>query len=276
MEGMNMSNQANKTPETRYLAAKRALFDRKYAFLNEKQREAVYTTKGPLLVLAGAGTGKTTLLVNRIAHILKYGNTYFFEQVPAGVSEETIAEMEKAKTLANEDLNIYLDSFADRSEFIAPWNVLAITFTNKAANEMKTRLEKTIGEGAKDIWCGTFHSMCLRMLRKYAKSIGYESNFTIYDSDDSKKLIADCMKQMGIDEKVISVRTMMSRISMAKNTLMTPQDFDAEVGHDMKLQQISSVYTLYYHRMKGAMAMDFDDIIMNTVLLLRENTEALT
>lgn len=275
-EGIKMSNQANQTPGERYLAAKRALFDQKYAFLNEKQREAVYTTKGPLLVLAGAGTGKTTLLVNRIAHILKYGNAYFSDQVPTGISEETIAEMEKAKALSNEDLNIYLDSFADRSEFIAPWNVLAITFTNKAANEMKTRLEKTIGDAAKDIWCGTFHSMCLRMLRKYAKSIGYDSNFTIYDADDSKKLIADCMKQMGVDEKVISVRTMMSRISMAKNTLMTPQDFDAEVGHDMKLQQISSVYTLYYHRMKGAMAMDFDDIIMNTVLLLRENTEALT
>ena len=273
---MKMSNQANQTPGGRYLAAKRALFDQKYAFLNEKQREAVYTTKGPLLVLAGAGTGKTTLLVNRIAYILKYGNAYFSEQVPCGVSEETIAEMENAKNLSEEDLNTYLDSFADKSEFIAPWNVLAITFTNKAANEMKTRLEKTIGDAAKDIWCGTFHSMCLRMLRKYAKSIGYESNFTIYDTDDSKRLIADCMKQMGIDEKAISVRTMMNRISMAKNTLTTPQDFDAVVGQDMKLQQISSVYTLYDHRMKGAMAMDFDDIIMNTVLLLRENMEALT
>jgi len=269
-----MSNQANQTQVNRYLAAKRALFDQKYAFLNEKQREAVYTTKGPLLVLAGAGTGKTTLLVNRIAYILKYGNAYFSDEVPCGVSEETIREMENAKTLSDEDLNTYLDSFADKSEFIAPWNVLAITFTNKAANEMKTRLEKTIGEGAKDIWCGTFHSMCLRMLRKYAKSIGYDSNFTIYDADESKKLISECMKQMGVDEKVISVRTMMNRISMAKNTLTTPQDFDAVVGHDVKMQQISSVYTLYAHKLKGAMAMDFDDIIMNTVILLRENLEA--
>ncbi|MBR7161279.1 MAG: UvrD-helicase domain-containing protein, partial [Clostridia bacterium] len=189
---------------------------------------------------------------------------------------ETISEMENATTLSEEDLNTYLDSFADRSELVAPWNVLAITFTNKAANEMKTRLEKILGEGAKDIWCGTFHSMCLRMLRKYAKNIGYESNFTIYDTDDSKKLIGECMKQVGVDEKVISLRTIMNRISMAKNTLMTPQDFDAEVGHDVKMQQISSVYTLYDHKMKGAMAMDFDDIIMNTVLLLRENHEALS
>ena len=275
MEGMKMSNQANKTLAERYLAAKRALFDQKYAFLNEKQREAVYTTMGPLLVLAGAGTGKTTLLVNRIAYILKYGNAYYSEAVPAGLSEETVCEMENAKNLSAEDLDMYLEGFADRSEIVAPWNVLAITFTNKAANEMKSRLEKTVGEGAKELWCGTFHSMCLRILRRYASEIEYQSNFTIYDMDDVKKLVSDCMKQMGIDDKIIPVKTVMNRISMAKNTLMTPQDFDAEVGHDTKMQQISSVYTLYQNKLKEAEAMDFDDIIMQTVLLLRKSPEAL-
>ena len=274
-EGMKMSNQANQTLAGRYLAAKKALFDQKYAFLNEKQREAVYTTKGPLLVLAGAGTGKTTLLVNRIAYIMKYGNAYHSENIPVGISEETVLEMENATNLSQEDLDTYLESFADRSEWLAPWNMLAITFTNKAANEMKNRLEKILGESAKDLWCGTFHSMCLRILRKYADVIEYKSNFTIYDSDDSKKLITECMKMMGIDEKIIPVRTVMNRISMAKNTLMTPQDFDAEVGHDVKMQQISSVYTLYQNKMKEAEAMDFDDIIMQTVLLLRKSPIAL-
>ena len=272
-EGMKMSNQANETLASRYLAAKKALFDQKYAFLNEKQREAVYTTKGPLLVLAGAGTGKTTLLVNRIAYILKYGNAYLSETAPFGITEENIAEMENAKNLSPEDLDMYLESFAEKDEPIAPWNILSITFTNKAANEMKTRLAKVLGDGANDLWCGTFHSMCLRILRTHADKLGYTKSFTIYDMDDVKKIVSECMKQMGVDEKVLPIRAIMNKISMAKNSLMTPRDFDAEVGSDFKLQQISSVYTLYQSKLSESMAVDFDDIIMKTVFLLRENND---
>ncbi len=269
MEGMNMSNQ-NHTQASRYLAAKRALFDRKYSFLNEKQRDAVYTVHGPLLVLAGAGTGKTTLLVNRIAYILKYGNAYYSDEVPEGLSEENIAELEGALKADESDLDMILESFAPAREArVAPWNVLAITFTNKAAGEMKSRLAKLVGEAAGDVWCGTFHAMCLRILRTYAEEANLRPGFTIYDTDDTKKLIVECMKQLSVDDKLISAKTIMNRISMAKNELMTPHEFDAEVGNDHKLQQISSVYTLYQSKLHGANAVDFDDIIMRTVGLLR-------
>lgn len=272
---MNMSNQARETLAGRYLAAKKALFDKKYSFLNEKQREAVYTIHGPLLVLAGAGTGKTTLLVNRIAYILKYGDAYFSDDVPASLDENTVTELEKAAEASVEDIDLLLESFAPRAEErVAPWNVLAITFTNKAANEMKTRLAKLIGPAATDLWCGTFHSMCLRMLRMYADEAGLRPSFTIYDTDDTKKLITECMKQLSVDEKVLSAKQIMNRISMAKNELMTPHDFDAEVGNDHKMQQISSVYTLYQSKLHQANAVDFDDIIMRTVALLRRSERA--
>ncbi|MBO5047636.1 MAG: UvrD-helicase domain-containing protein [Clostridia bacterium] len=270
-----MSNQARETLAGRYLAAKKALFDKKYSFLNEKQREAVYTIHGPLLVLAGAGTGKTTLLVNRIAYILKYGDAYFSDDVPASLDENTVTELEKAAEASVEDIDLLLESFAPRAEErVAPWNVLAITFTNKAANEMKTRLAKLIGPAATDLWCGTFHSMCLRMLRMYADEAGLRPSFTIYDTDDIKKLITECMKQLSVDEKVLSAKQIMNRISMAKNELMTPHDFDAEVGNDHKMQQISSVYTLYQSKLHQANAVDFDDIIMRTVALLRRSERA--
>ena len=270
-----MSNQARETLAGRYLAAKKALFDKKYSFLNEKQREAVYTIHGPLLVLAGAGTGKTTLFVNRIAYILKYGDAYFSDDVPASLDENTVTELEKAAEASVEDIDLLLESFAPRAEErVAPWNVLAITFTNKAANEMKTRLAKLIGPAATDLWCGTFHSMCLRMLRMYADEAGLRPSFTIYDTDDIKKLITECMKQLSVDEKVLSAKQIMNRISMAKNELMTPHDFDAEVGNDHKMQQISSVYTLYQSKLHQANAVDFDDIIMRTVALLRRSERA--
>ncbi len=271
-----MTNQAHVTSAERYLAAKKALFDQKYSFLNEKQREAVYHINGPLLVLAGAGTGKTTLLVNRIAYILKYGNAYYSDRVPASLDEETIAELENAKD-DDADLDMLLDSLAEKkAPFVAPWNILSITFTNKAAKEMKDRLEKIIGGAANELWCGTFHAMCLRMLRSNADKIGFARDFTIYDTDDSKRVITDCMKQLNIDEKVIPAKFIMNQISMAKNRLMTPHDYDAEVNNDHKLQQIASVYVLYQNHLEQSMAMDFDDIIMKTVTMLRDHEDVRT
>lgn len=255
----------------RYLSAKKSLFEKKYCFLNEMQRKAVFSVNGPLLVLAGAGTGKTTLLVNRISFILKYGNAYFSEYVPNSVNEETVKNLE-ALAEADEVPEEILDGFKEFPP--EPWQILAITFTNKAANEMKTRLKNLVGETANDVWCGTFHSMCLRMLRANSAEAGLSRSFTIYDSEDSKKIISDCMKQLNVDEKTLSAKTIMSEISRAKDRLMTPKDFDEDISHnDFKMQMISSVYTMYQTRLYEADAVDFDDIIMKTVLMLKNNSE---
>ncbi|MDY5859624.1 MAG: 3'-5' exonuclease [Eubacteriales bacterium] len=265
--------QENKTAAERYREAGRALFDKKYSFLNDRQREAVYTTEGPLLVLAGAGTGKTTVLVHRIAYILKYGNAYFSPLVPTSLSEEELTALETAAASGEEPSDELLSRFATVP--CAPWNILSITFTNKAANEMKTRLSQLVGEEAKDIWCGTFHSMCLRILRTHAQNLGFDSSFTIYDTDDQKKLMAECIKQLGIDEKSIPPKTALAHISLAKGKLIDIHGFDAEAGMNYRMQQISSLYTLYQSKLSEANAVDFDDIIMLTVRLLRENPDVL-
>ncbi|MBO4354290.1 MAG: UvrD-helicase domain-containing protein [Clostridia bacterium] len=259
---------------TRYIAAMRALFDKKFGKLNEMQRKAVFTVKGPLLVLAGAGTGKTTLLVNRISYILRYGNAYMEPNVPVSLTEQAVKELEEAvKTAEGADLDMILESFVTYR--CRPWNILAITFTNKAANEMKTRLTDMLGDDVRDIWCGTFHAMCLRILRANIARIGWTSDFTIYDTDDSKKLMLECLKQLNIDEKTLPPKVVLESIGRAKDKLITPEEFDNDVGNDYRLQQISSLYTLYQSKLSSAMALDFDDIIMKTVALLRDNADLL-
>ncbi|MBP3918232.1 MAG: UvrD-helicase domain-containing protein [Clostridia bacterium] len=240
--------------------------------MNEKQREAVYTVNGPLLVLAGAGTGKTTVLVNRIAHIIRYGNAYYDDTVPNGLTEANVSALEQsASVMSGEELGQLCESFS--SNPCPPWAILTITFTNKAANEMKERLSKVIGEKSADIWAGTFHSICVRILRKYGERIGYRSGFTIYDTDDVKKVILECMKQLNIDDKQLQPRTVMNTISRAKDKLQTPEDFMNEVGSDLRLSQIASIYELYQKQLFDANALDFDDIIMQTVALLKAEEE---
>ncbi len=260
----------------RYLKAKRVLFDTYYKRMNECQRDAVYTVNGPLLVLAGAGSGKTTVLVNRISHIIRYGNAYYSEYVPEEISEADIARIEALTELDNEKLGEALFEFAERPA--EPWSVLAITFTNKAAGEIKERLEKVIGDSdaASEIWAGTFHSICVRILRRYATLVGYASNFTIYDSDDTKKLISACMKKIGIDEKIIAPKAAMGVISRAKDKLINAREFAREASSDYKLSKIAQIYLEYERELKSANALDFDDIIMQTVLLLSSNEEVRT
>lgn len=260
-----------------YLTAKRRLFDIYYGFLNEEQRRAVYTVQGPLLILAGAGSGKTTVLVNRIVYILRYGNAYMDNYVPEGIDEEMIEEINEASSLPREQLGDYLCRFACNPP--PAWTLLAITFTNKAAGEIKERISAALGEDsadASDIWSGTFHSICMRILRKYGDYAGYGHDFGICDSDDQKKLALDCMKQLNIDPKQLAVKSVLSNISRAKDHLMTPDDYAAEIGSDARGKQIAKVYFMYQKRLKESNLLDFDDIIMETVRILQKYEDART
>lgn len=255
-----------------YTLLKKKLFDKYYSNLNDCQKEAVYTVNGPLLILAGAGSGKTTVLVNRLAHIIRYGDAYNCDYVPDYVSDAVIADMNAALSLTGEELGSYLTRFT----YQAPpaWAVLAVTFTNKAANEIKSRIASKFGEDSdevRDIWTGTFHSVCMRILRRYGSLVGYRDGFGIADTNDQKKLIEDCMKQLKIDSKNLAAKAVISEISHAKDKLLTPEEYEIEAGSDFRMKKIASVYTMYQERLFKSNLLDFDDIIMQTVRLLEEN-----
>ncbi len=253
--------------------AKRALFDKYYSFLNSEQRKAVYTVNGPVLILAGAGSGKTTVLVNRIAHIIKYGDAYYAESIPDFITEDTVDDLEVAMSLPKEYVEKYLELFSINS--CKPWDVLAITFTNKAANEIKERLVKAVGEDAGGIWAGTFHSVCMKILRAHGELVGYRQGFSVCDTDDAKKVISKCLKDLNIDEKKLPIKTVMSEISRAKDNLMTPIQYANEAGNDVKYKQIAQVYELYQKRLMDSNILDFDDIIMKTVQLFLQQNDVL-
>lgn len=258
----------------RYLRAKRALFDKAYSELNSEQRKAVFHTEGPLLILAGAGSGKTTVLVKRIAFIIKYGNAYASEYIPFDISEREVADLERAAALLTKDeITPLLDQFA--SNPCPPWRMLAITFTNKAAGEIKSRINTQLCDTdiANEIWSGTFHSICLRILRVHGEKIGYSGAFSIYDQDDSKKAIATVMKDLDIDTKSLPVKSVQNLISRAKDRMIDPESFYAEVGNDYRLKQIGKIYEAYQNKLRTSNALDFDDIIMQTVILLRKFSE---
>ncbi len=259
--------------ENRYLAAKRALFDIYYSDLNEMQRAAVYRTEGPLLVLAGAGSGKTTVLVRRIAYIIKYGNAYYDNIVPRGLTEERVVALEGAARLSKQEIENILPEFITSP--CPPWRMLAITFTNKAANEIKTRLASAFDDEsiANDIWAGTFHSICLRILRSHYELCGLKSGFTIYDADDTKKAVQAAMRELNIDEKMIPIKSVVNNISKAKEKLLSPEGFAAQANGDFRMEQIARIYKKYEDRMAASNALDFDDIILRTVELLRDNSE---
>ena len=261
--------------EQRYLDVKRRLFEKAYSSLNERQREAVFTVNNPLLVLAGAGSGKTTVLVRRIAYIIRYGNAYFSEYVPYGLDEGRVRELESALSLSPEEIESHiLSSFSANA--CESYRILAITFTNKAANEIKERLSRAFPEDeqtASDIMTGTFHSVCVRILRRHGELMGYRPGFTIYDTDDTKKAMLAAMGRCNIDEKLLPVKGVMSAVSRAKDRLLTPDDYLLEAGNDFRQKQIARIYEEYQRYLRESNALDFDDIIMQTVLLLKKHKD---
>ena len=262
----------------KYTVLKRSLFNKFYSHLNDEQRRAVFCVNGPLLILAGAGSGKTTVLVNRLAYIIRYGDAYNSDYVPNDASDGDLVEMKAAlENLSGKTLSEYLLKF--RYDAPMPYNVMAITFTNKAANEIKERVSLSFGDdaaSASDVWTGTFHSVCMRFLRRWGELVGYPRDFGICDADDSKKLMTECMKDLKIDQKQFPVKGIMKAISAYKDRLVTPEEASEDAGSDAYFRVASRVYSLYQERLKSSALMDFDDIIMQTVTLFEKEKDVLT
>lgn len=255
------------------LRQRKEIIRKRFSGLNDMQFKAVTAVKGPLLILAGAGSGKTTVIVNRIAYLMEYGNAYNSEKINVGFEtepERLLSSYLAGDTSLYERIRPMLSVDAPK-----PWQILAITFTNKAANELKERLVKMLGDDGNEIWASTFHSACVRILRRYADRLGYSAHFTIYDTDDSKRVVKDCEHRLGIDEKFLPAKSVLNEISKAKDRLESPEDLAASSGKmfDARKNEIAKVYAEYQQRLKEADAMDFDDIIVNTVRLLRQDAE---
>lgn len=259
---------------SQFLTLKKKAIDKDFKRMNDMQRQAVYSVNGPLLILAGAGSGKTTVLVNRIANMIKYGAGYMSAYMPDDVSQSDIDEISN-----------YIDGLPCNTERvlelisykpIKPWNILAITFTNKAAGELKERLHSMLGADTADmITAATFHSACVRILRRYIDRLGYTSSFTIYDTDDSQRVIKDVLKTLNIDEKMFPAKAVLNSISRAKDKMMTPAAMLGECGRDFKMQTVAKIYQLYQEQLQKSNALDFDDIIVKTVQLLRTEDDVL-
>lgn len=254
-----------------FYEARQAALKRYFSRMNEMQQEAVFTVNGPVLVLAGAGSGKTTVIVNRIANLINFGNAFYDES--RNGNDDDIAFLKDYAQGKNDDFETLREICA--CDPVRPWNILAITFTNKAAGELKERLSAMLGEEANNIAAATFHSACVRILRSEIENIGFGKDFTIYDSDDSRRMIKNVMNELDVSEKQFAPKTVLAEISFAKDKMIAPEQLLEDAGSDYRKKVIAKLYKLYMERMHDANALDFDDILCKTVELFEKFPEIL-
>lgn len=256
-----------------FMQLKRKALEKYFSRMNDQQRKAVFKIKGPLLILAGAGSGKTTVLVNRIANMIFFGNAYNSNETYGEPSQQDIQFLQDYIDGKTDDAQELADVVA--YDCIKPWSILAITFTNKAAGELKDRLAAMLGEAGQGITAATFHSACARILRRECDRLGFASSFTIYDSDDSQRTVKAILRDLDISEKMFPPKLILGEISHAKDSLQEPDEFIMNAGGDYRLQTVGKVYKAYQRRLKAANAMDFDDIICHTVKLFEQFPDVL-
>ena len=254
-----------------FLAFRKQYIEKRFSALNPEQRRAALSSSGAALVLAGAGSGKTTVIVNRILCLMEFGCAYDSDEVCYAPTAEDIAQLRACiagSAQPDERLRRMLHAGS-----VKPWNILAITFTNKAAAQLKERITRAVGPDGQDVFASTFHSACVRFLRRDAQLLGWPQSFTIYDSDDSERVVKDIYKSMGIDDKMYPVRWMTGRFGLIKDGMLTAEEYVQGNPHDPRTATVAKVYTEYQKRLKDAGAFDFDDLIYFTVRLLQDNPE---
>ena len=254
-----------------FCALRDTYIEKQFGRLNEMQRRAVFTTDGPLLILAGAGSGKTTVLVNRIANLIRFGSAHGSKQTPRPAAEEDVKALRSA-IMTGTDAPFWLDGMLKQNA-VRSWNVMAITFTNKAAGELKERLRRMLGgEEGDEVFASTFHSACVRILRRWAEEIGYPRSFTIYDTDDAQRVMKNVYKELNVDDKFLPVKAAINQMSRWKDQLVSPEQAVGAVK-DTKGSLTARIYAAYEKKLKEAGAFDFDDLIYQTVQLLAEHPD---
>ena len=263
---------------SRFVSARKNYILSQFQNLNTQQKQAVISTEGPLLLLAGAGSGKTTVLINRIANLIRYGRAGDSQDVPDYICEDDVFFLENLQEPISE-FDRRRAEYLCALDPVMPWSIIAITFTNKAANELKERLADMLGDSqGQDVWAMTFHAACCRILRKDIERLGYSRSFTIYDTADSERVMKDIIRDMGLDEKLLPAKYVLSVISREKDKMILPSEMleRAEDGNDLQMLHIARAYQKYQIRLKENNALDFDDIILQTVLLLQNHEDVRT